>query len=192
MLRLLTFTLLASLSQISLAATIICESVDKQYRYCRADTRGGVELRRQLSDADCREGRSWGYDREGVWVSKGCRAEFSTRRGGRPEQHGHHQDRHERDDGDNAAAAVAAGIIALGVASALSEKDSRHDEPAYRIIACESREEGRNYCRTERGTEVRFHRQLSRAECIRGDSWDTDRRGIWVDYGCRAEFKVYE
>ncbi len=194
MLRPLALFLLATLSHSSLAATVICESVDKQHRYCGADTRGGVQLRRQLSEAECREGRSWGHDRGGIWVSRGCRAEFSTGYGGRPDYgrpQQHH--RHDRDDdNDDATAAVAAGIIALGVASALSDQEGRREQPAYRIIACESQGGDRHHCRLERGAEVRFHRQLSSAECVRGDTWDTDRRGVWVDYGCRAEFKIYE
>jgi len=37
-----------------------------------------VRLVKRLSDAPCEEGRSWGYDRSGVWVSRGCRAEFEV------------------------------------------------------------------------------------------------------------------
>ena len=55
-----------------------CESDGNRQRYCRIDTRGGVELARQLSSTPCIRGRNWDYDRSGVWVSHGCRAEFST------------------------------------------------------------------------------------------------------------------
>lgn len=53
-----------------------CESQDNRVRRCSADTRYGVRINRQLSDAPCVQGRSWGYDNSGVWVSNGCRAEF--------------------------------------------------------------------------------------------------------------------
>jgi hypothetical protein len=33
-------------------------------------------LSRQLSDSACIQGKTWGWDRKGVWVSDGCRAEF--------------------------------------------------------------------------------------------------------------------
>ena len=33
---------------------------------------------RQLSRAACIQGRTWGYGRNGIWVSDGCRAEFRT------------------------------------------------------------------------------------------------------------------
>lgn len=59
-----------------------CESRDNRTQRCAASTRGGVRLVRRLSDSSCVEGRSWGYDRSGIWVSNGCRAEFQTGAGG--------------------------------------------------------------------------------------------------------------
>ena len=53
-----------------------CESIDGRTRECAANTRAGVQLVRQLSDAACVQGRSWGYGRNGIGVSQGCRAEF--------------------------------------------------------------------------------------------------------------------
>lgn len=53
-----------------------CESHDGRTRECAANTRAGVQLVRQLSNAACIQGRSWGYGRNGIWVSQGCRAEF--------------------------------------------------------------------------------------------------------------------
>ena len=55
-----------------------CQSDDYDRTYCQADTRGGVRLVRQLSDADCISGRTWGYDRRGIWVARGCRADFEV------------------------------------------------------------------------------------------------------------------
>lgn len=55
-----------------------CESNDGRPRECRANTRAGVQLVRQLSRAACIQGRTWGYGRNGIWVSDGCRAEFRT------------------------------------------------------------------------------------------------------------------
>lgn len=56
--------------------TVRCESDNYDFQRCPADTRGGVELRRQLSDTDCRRGENWGYDRRGIWVDNGCAGEF--------------------------------------------------------------------------------------------------------------------
>ncbi|MEZ5580785.1 MAG: DUF3011 domain-containing protein [Candidatus Competibacteraceae bacterium] len=57
-------------------ATVRCES-NGNYRHCRADTRDGVQLSRQLSKSACRYNDTWGYDRRGIWVDRGCRAEFT-------------------------------------------------------------------------------------------------------------------
>jgi hypothetical protein len=59
------------------ASRFRCESSNSRTRYCQVDTRYGVELVRQLSNSACIEGRSWGVNRDGVWVSRGCRAEFA-------------------------------------------------------------------------------------------------------------------
>ncbi|MFT3762824.1 MAG: DUF3011 domain-containing protein [Pseudoxanthomonas sp.] len=63
--------------------TFRCESTDNRQRSCSVDTNGGVQLVRQLSKTRCVQGRNWGWDRSGVWVNGGCRAEFVAGRGGR-------------------------------------------------------------------------------------------------------------
>jgi hypothetical protein len=57
---------------------IRCESNDYRQTYCRADTRGGVRLTRQVSNSSCIQGRSWDYDGGGIWVSNGCKADFAV------------------------------------------------------------------------------------------------------------------
>jgi hypothetical protein len=42
--------------------------------------RGHVRLQRQLSDSACIEGRSWGWNRAGIWVDQGCGASFLVTR----------------------------------------------------------------------------------------------------------------
>lgn len=59
---------------------ISCSSDDMHRHYCPADTRGGVQLVKQRSDSSCRQGKSWGYDNRGIWVDKGCRADFQVGR----------------------------------------------------------------------------------------------------------------
>ena len=61
--------------------TVRCESNDHRTRVCRVDTAGGVRLVDQDSRAPCVLGRTWGYDRSGIWVSQGCRAKFEVGRG---------------------------------------------------------------------------------------------------------------
>ncbi len=57
--------------------TVVCESRDGRRHRCAADTLGQITLGRQLTRRNnCIEGRTWGYDRRGIWVDRGCRAEF--------------------------------------------------------------------------------------------------------------------
>ena len=59
-----------------------CESRgDDDDQYCPARVgRGRVEIQRQLSRSACRFNSSWGYDRNGIWVNQGCRADFAVLR----------------------------------------------------------------------------------------------------------------
>lgn len=58
------------------ARTLTCESIGGDYNYCRADTDNNVTMERKLSFSNCNQGTDWGYDRRGIWVDHGCRAEF--------------------------------------------------------------------------------------------------------------------
>ena len=58
--------------------TITCKSERFNYNRCPVYTGGRrVRLNRQLSDASCVRGSSWGVDRDGIWVNNGCAAEFT-------------------------------------------------------------------------------------------------------------------
>lgn len=130
--------------------TVRCESTGNRYQHCNMDTRGGVAYRKRLSDAECIQGRTWGYDKRGVWVSDGCRAEFSTGSGNSAPGYGNGQ-----------------------------------------TVRCESRDGRMRRCdvRIQRG--VQLIRQLSNTRCVERQNWGWDRNGIWVNNGCRAEFRVY-
>ena len=58
------------------AGTVKVESKNMQRVYKRTSTKGGVRLHKQLSREACVQGVSWGFDRDGIWVDQGCRAEF--------------------------------------------------------------------------------------------------------------------
>jgi Protein of unknown function (DUF3011) len=60
--------------------TISCNSNDNRRNWCNVDTRGGVRLYKQKSDSPCIQGRTWGYNRNGIWVDRGCRGEFQIGR----------------------------------------------------------------------------------------------------------------
>jgi hypothetical protein len=57
--------------------TVSCSSDDGSKKYCQADTKQGVQLAKQKSDAPCKQGDSWGYDERGIWVDHGCGGDFS-------------------------------------------------------------------------------------------------------------------
>jgi hypothetical protein len=56
--------------------TITCASDNGRRKVCPADTSDGVQLVKQRSGANCKEGVSWGQDTHGIWVDKGCDADF--------------------------------------------------------------------------------------------------------------------
>ncbi len=129
-----------------------CSSNDGKRHYCGVDTSRGVRLSRQISGSPCIQGQTWGHDRRGIWVDRGCRAEFFAGRGG----------------------------------------GMRPPGPPAQIIRCSSDDGRRNYCSLNGLDQRRIQmtRQISGSPCEQGRTWGVDRRGLWVDRGCRAEFQV--
>ncbi len=124
--------------------SITCSSNDGRRHFCNVDTRRGVQLTRQISGSPCIQGQTWGYNRNAVWVDRGCRAQFTI------------------------------GNL----------------RPPVRLITCSSNDGRRNWCQIDPRADVRLNRQISGSPCIQGQTWGVDRRGLWVDRGCRAEFRV--
>lgn len=58
------------------AGQMECRSNDNRYQRCSVNTGNRVEMLRQFSSASCTRGRSWGYDRNSIWVDNGCQARF--------------------------------------------------------------------------------------------------------------------
>lgn len=61
---------------------------------------------------------------------------------------------------------------------------------ADQVVRCQSRDLGWVHCAMEVGEGVELIRQLSDNACVRGSHWGTDRSGVWVTLGCRAEFRA--
>jgi hypothetical protein len=61
-------------------ATITCSSNNGKRNYCPVNTSRGVRLTNQRSGSPCIQGQTWGYDNRGIWVDRGCRADFAIRR----------------------------------------------------------------------------------------------------------------
>ena len=143
-----------------------CESRDGRTERC--STNGGdAQLVRQFSDTACIRGRTWGSDSRGIWVSSGCRAEFRVETG-----YGYGDDGYAYGGGS-------------GYGNSYGNSYGYASDGTFR---CESRDG-----RTERcgnGGRAEFVRQLSNSPCIRGQTWGSDSRGVWVSGGCRALFRT--
>ncbi len=63
----------------STARVVDCDSNDRRQRRCNMTIRSDARLLRQKSGSACIEGQSWGWDRNGLWVSNGCRGQFQVR-----------------------------------------------------------------------------------------------------------------
>ncbi|MGQ0658000.1 MAG: DUF3011 domain-containing protein [Chromatiales bacterium] len=130
---------------------VVCESEYRQYRYCPASTQGAVAIKRQLSPTACVEGKNWGYDVNGIWVSDNCRAEF-----------------------------------AYGATAPPRTTPSGTSTQA--TLICESARGQYNYCPADTQSNVRVSQQHSKAACVLGQTWGYEKKGIWVQGGCRATF----
>ncbi len=61
---------------------IYCASDDGRRHTCPVNTSGSiVRLVSQRSGSNCVQGRTWGFNNTGIWVDRGCRADFEV--GGR-------------------------------------------------------------------------------------------------------------
>lgn len=92
--------------------TITCESRKFRYTYCRVDTDNRVRLARQRSDTRCRLWDNWGYDRRGVWVDRGCAAEFRVGR--------------DSGGGGKEAAIAGAAVAGIAIAAAIAANKDHH------------------------------------------------------------------
>lgn len=101
---------------------IRCESRDGRRNRCRADTRGGVRLVRQLGNTQCREGRTWGWNSNEIWVDNGCRGEFQLRQGSGQSSN--------NNSGPSAGAIIGGVAIAGGLIALLSQSGKSSAPPA--------------------------------------------------------------
>jgi Protein of unknown function (DUF3011)/YMGG-like Gly-zipper len=60
---------------------IYCASDDMRRHTCPINTSGGVRLAHQKSGSACVQGRTWGFNRNSIWVDRGCRGDFEVGRG---------------------------------------------------------------------------------------------------------------
>jgi hypothetical protein len=141
-----------------------CESPRYEYVECRIALpgQGTVAVQRELGRAPCVYKQTWGVRGKTIWVTGGCRALFRFTPDAPP-----------------------------------AERFGRTGfEPSFtspllgKTIRCESSGGARKLCPANTLGGVRMIEQLSILPCTRGESWGYTSTGIWVDAGCRADFKV--
>jgi len=134
--------------------TIRCSSDDGKRNWCNIGNARDAQLVRQISGSPCIQGRTWGIDQRGLWVDRGCRADFAI--GG-------------------------------------SYGPPQYEQPSYgqtHLVTCSSDNGKRNWCDIGNSRDAQLVRQISGSPCVRGETWGIDQRGLWVDRGCRADFRV--
>jgi hypothetical protein len=137
-----------------------CSSTGGAQVRCNWDSRyGQPRLQQQLSQSSCTEGRTWGYDdRNGLWVSNGCRATFVA-----------NQYNHGNNNGGDYNNGGNYNNYEVTCSSSSNELtrcnwDSRQGQPRMvQQLSQSSCTQGRDW------------------------GYD-DRNGLWVDNGCRARF----
>jgi len=143
--------------------TITCESNDGGRKHCGPPNPGQVQLQRQISGSECIQDRTWGVDDRGLWVDRGCRADFLIG-GNNNYNNGGYNGGY---NGDNGGGPGGPGAT----------------------IKCESNDGNRKYCgQVDPRSQVTIQEQISGSPCEQGRSWGVDNRGLWVDRGCRAIF----
>jgi hypothetical protein len=150
-----------------------CASGGYTYNMCQVDTGRGsqVQLVQQISKTRCEEGRSWGWNRAGIWVDQGCEGVFRVSR------------RWQEGGGPNNGGGGGGGGGDWRPGAGWDQSIR---------VQCASGNYAYNMCQvdTGRGGSVRIERQISKTRCVEGRTWGWNRAGVWVDGGCEAIFRV--
>jgi len=107
--------------------TISCESHHHQRNHCSIDTHGYVYLKKQTSRSDCSQGRSWDYDKRGIWVDENCSGIFVVE----SRHHTSDHENHKNSSTGEAIAAVAALALIAAVTSSSNDKHDRYNDNDY-------------------------------------------------------------
>jgi Protein of unknown function (DUF3011) len=191
-----------------------CESTGTYQRCPAANTWRGARLVQQISSNPCIQGRTWGFDRDAIWVNNGCRGLF---------------------DAGSPFAGPGERVTCAGSGRTECPADTRYGVTLVRKLSTSACTEGRSWgygesviwvdqgCRAEfqvgtaggdgatttgsitcgnttgqqvtcatngYATEVRLVRDLSNGRCREGQSWGHTDSFIWASRGCRGQFEV--
>ncbi|MEI9977497.1 MAG: DUF3011 domain-containing protein [Edaphobacter sp.] len=199
---------------------ITCSSNDGKRNWCDIGRARDAQLVRQISGSPCVRGQTWGVDNRGLWVDRGCRADFAFSGGGgygpQPQTItcssndgrrnwcaiGNSRDAQlvRQISGSPCVRDQTWGVDSRGL---WVDRGCRADftfggrgygpapgPPPPQIVTCSSNDGRRNWCDTGGRRNIQFNRQISGSPCIQGQTWGIDNRGLWVDRGCRAEFRI--
>lgn len=195
------------------ATGIICSSIDRGYRECRTPFQGRARLSQNISDTRCIEGRTWGARNGLVWVDQGCRARFVDSGQGwqnantfrcESEDNRYRECRkpgngvvelvrqlsnHSCVEGRNWGQKTNAIWVSGGCRAEFQVRDGNWGSNNGYRVTCASENGRLRTCAwdSRRGTP-RLLERISDARCEKGRDWGYDRRGLWVDNGCRARF----
>lgn len=212
----------SALTAFSLAATaafapaasadeVRCGSGPSASNLCRVDTSRGVELLVQHSGYPCYYNDTWGYDRNGIWVANGCSATFRV---GNSKK----DDNTAAAVGLGILALAILGAASdqgqdagpppppppsyppnygSGYPQGQQYADNGYDdqddeEDDYEVVTCNSKNNKYKQCPIRITGHAELIRQKSGSACRFNKSWGYDRRGIWVNKGCRGDFAVYD
>lgn len=152
--------------------SVRCESNDGRVNRCALPYGSGrVVIERQHSRSACIEGRTWGQDRDSIWVSQGCRADFRMSGSG-----GYY--------GNNGYYGSSGGYYGNG-----GYYGGGYDGYG-QVIRCESNDGRTRRCNVAGNARAQLVRQLSRSACVEGRTWGSDDGSVWVTQGCRGEFQL--
>ena len=132
------------------STTVRCRSTDGRFRHCPVNGWvRGAQLTQQLGGPACAQGKTWGYDDNGVWVDRGCQGEFRVWTGGRPSGRS-------------------------------------------MVVRCSSQNGTRKTCPVNGFIKsATVEQQFSGSPCIQDSTWGFDNRSLWINRGCRADFRVW-
>jgi hypothetical protein len=100
------------------AGRVSCESRNNRTQRCNARTENRVVL--LTRGGGCTQGRSWGYDRRSIWVSRNCRGTFAYGYG-----NDWGNDRPDRDKGPSTGLIIGGVVVAAGLVALLASRNKK-------------------------------------------------------------------
>lgn len=210
--------LLAAPREAQAAYPVHCYSENYRPNRCQlSGAASNVVLMQQLSNnkGPCIQGQTWGWDTYSIWVTDGCRAAFAVTPWGEgggypgnPGYPGNGPGYPGNGPGRPGYPGNGPGYPGNGPGrpgypgNGPGRPGYPGNGPGYpgggyggsTIISCSSENYRYENCYVNGYIHsVQLERQLSdyRGNCVQGQSWGYTQNSVWVDRGCRAQFRVY-